>query len=410
MADLRAQMVADLRQLVELDSPTADHAACGAVLDVLAPKFAALGGTVVRHAAANGSPVLVTRWGDGDSGPLVLGHVDTVFGPGESTRRPFTVSGGLARGPGVFDMKGGLVQLLFALRELRRREVALRLTVLLNADEEIGSPHSEAFIRAEAQRASCALVLEPAGPGGAVKSARKGIAMYRIEVDGVAAHPGLDPDKGVNAITELAEHVLAVERLASVDAGTTVNIGTITGGTSRNVVAAAAAAEFEARFWTTAEAKRVDEMVGALRPRRAGAAVRVTGGIHRQPMERTADAARLVELARASARRDGWDLADVWVGGVSDGNITAAMGVPTLDGLGVEGSGAHSVDEFVNVDTMARRVRLLEHFLVAVMCDPALTSPANFRSITGDDPARAQHARSQSGLGGTAADRQDGWS
>jgi glutamate carboxypeptidase len=371
--DLRAEMVAELRRLVELDSPTADHAGCAAVLDLLGARFSALGAAVSRPTAANGSPVLVARWGAGSPGPLVLGHVDTVFGPGESIRRPFIVNAGLAHGPGAYDMKGGLVQLLFAIRELCSQEVALQLTVLLNADEEIGSPYSEAFIRAEAERASCALVLEPAGPGGAVKSARKGIAMYRIEVDGVAAHPGLDPGRGVNAITELAEHVLALEALASADAGTTVNVGTLTGGTSRNVVAAAASAEFEARFWTLAEARRVDEAVRTLRARRAGAKIRVTGGVHRHPMERTAEVARLVDLARAAGRRAGWELADIAVGGVSDGNITAAMGVPTLDGLGVEGSGAHSADEVVNLDTMARRVRLLEHVLAAVMSAPAKT-------------------------------------
>jgi glutamate carboxypeptidase len=356
-----------LRRLVNLDSPTADHAGCAAVLDVLHAEFAGLGAQVHRHAASNGSPVLVARWGAGPGRPLVLGHVDTVFGPGESATRPFAVDDGWARGPGVFDMKGGLAQLVFALRALREAGVPPRLTVLLNADEEIGSPHSEAFIRAEAAGCGCALVLEPSGPGGALKSARKGIAMYRIEVDGIAAHPGLDPERGVNAITELARHLLHLEALAAPAEGTTVNIGTVTGGTGRNVVPAAAAAEFEARFWTAAELRRVDTAVRALRPNRAGAALRLTGGVHRHLMERTEQVARLVEVATASAHTDGWELPEQRVGGVSDGNITAALGVPTLDGLGVEGFGAHSVDEVVDIATLPRRVRLLAAVLRKVM-------------------------------------------
>jgi glutamate carboxypeptidase len=368
--DLRPAMVAELRRLVELDSPTADHAACNAVLDLFDVEFNGLGAAVSRHTAAGGSPVLIARWGEG-GGPLVLGHVDTVFGPGESVRRPFTVAGGLARGPGVFDMKGGLVQLLFALRELRARDVSPRLTVLLNADEEIGSPGSEPFIRQEAERASCALVLEPAGPGGAIKSARKGIALYRMEVDGVAAHSGLDPEAGVNAITELAARLLEIEALAAPAVGTTVNIGTITGGTGSNVVPAAAAAEFEARFWTEPEARRVDQAIRSLRAGRERAALRLTGGVHRLPMERDERVATLVRLAQERARQDGWELAELAVGGVSDGNLTAAMGVPTLDGLGVEGAGAHSVDEVANVDTMPRRTGLLVHVLETVMSNDA---------------------------------------
>lgn len=356
-----------LRRLVGLDSPTADHAGCGAVLDVLHAELAGLGAEVRRYAAANGSPVLAAHWGNGPGRPLVLGHVDTVFEPGECTRRPFTVEDGWARGPGAFDMKGGLVQLVFALRVLRDAGVPPRLTVLLNADQEIGSPHSEAFIRAEAAGCGCALVLEPSGPGGALKSARKGIAMYRIEVDGIAAHPGLDPERGVNAITELAGHLLHLEALAAPARGTTVNIGTVTGGTGRNVVPAAAAAELEARFWTAAELRRVDTAARAVRPNRAGAAVRLTGGVHRHPMERTEQVARLVELAMASAHAEGWELPEQRVGGVSDGNITAALGVPTLDGLGVEGSGAHSVDEVVDIAALPRRVRLLANILRNVM-------------------------------------------
>ncbi|MEN3357013.1 MAG: glutamate carboxypeptidase [Mycobacteriales bacterium] len=369
-----AEMIELLRRLVEVDSPTGDPAACGLVHDVLAPQFAALGGAVERVVAADRRPVLLARWGAGP-GPLLLGHVDTVFGPDETSRRPFAVAGRHARGPGVFDMKAGLVQLVFGLRELAAGGGIPALTVLLNADEEIGSPGSEPLIRAAAGRASCALVLEGAGPQGAVKSARKGIGLYRVEVDGVAAHSGLDPEKGVNAITELAGQLLDIEGLAASEAGTTVNVGVVAGGTGRNVVPAGAGADFETRFWTLAEGRRVDAALRRLRPRRERGAVRLSGGVHRQPMERTAQVARLVAAARRCAAADGWQVGEMRVGGVSDGNITAALGLPTLDGLGAEGWGAHTADEVADVAAMPRRARWLAG-LVGAAAELFPTDPA----------------------------------
>jgi glutamate carboxypeptidase len=363
VTDADPEMVDLLRRLVEVDSPTADPAGCAAVQQILGAELAALGATVQRGVAADRRPVLLARWDAGRPGALLLGHVDTVFGAGETARRPFSVTGRYARGPGVFDMKAGLVQLVYALRGLVGRGIRPAVTVLLNADEEIGSPGSEPLIQAEAARAACALVLEPAGPGGAVKSARKGIAMYRLDVGGVAAHPGLDPEKGVNAITELAGRLLDIEALAAADAGTTVNIGVVGGGTGRNVVPASATAEFEVRFWTLAEGRRMDTALRRLRPQRERASLRLDGGVHRQPLERTEQVARLVAIARHHAEQDGWELAETRVGGVSDGNITAALGVPTLDGLGAEGWGAHTADEVADLAAMPRRARWLERLI-----------------------------------------------
>jgi glutamate carboxypeptidase len=356
------EMLALLEKLVRLDSPTDEPGACAAVMDVLAAEFRGLGAVVERHRDLGGRPVTVARWGSAP-GPLLLGHVDTVFGPGESGRRPFTLTGDHARGPGVFDMKAGLVQALFALKDLRRAGPLPALTFLLNADEEIGSPGSQTFIEEAARSASCALVLEPAGDNGALKSARKGIGMYTVETEGVAAHPGLDPEKGVNAVGELAQHITAIAEFASIDVGTTVNVGTVSGGTGRNVVPARASAGFETRFWTTAEGRRVDAAVKALTPRHPRAGIRITGGLHRAPMERTDAVAALVARARKLAAAQGWELTETSVGGVSDGNITSALGVPTLDGLGAEGSGAHTPDEVVNVSAIPRRVRLLSELI-----------------------------------------------
>jgi glutamate carboxypeptidase len=360
-----------LDRLVSIESPTDHPDGCRAVQDVLGAEFAALGGRLERHTADTGTPVLIARWGRQDRPVLVLGHVDTVFPLGELARRPFTVHNGRATGPGAFDMKAGLVQLVDALRQLTATVPDPDLTVLLNADEELGSPGSEPFLVAEAGHCGCAIVLEPGGPGGAMKTARKGIGMYDIEVTGVAAHPGLDFDHGINAITELAAQLGELAAYSGMDDGTTVNIGTVRGGTGRNVVAAHAVAEVETRFWTSAAGERVDAAVRDRTPHHPGAKVVVTGGVHRGPMQRTASAERLIELVTARAEADGWQVGQQAVGGVSDGNVVAALGVPTVDGLGAEGGGAHGPAEYVLVDSMPRRARWLAAILADFAAHPA---------------------------------------
>lgn len=357
-----------LARLVGLDSPSNDFDACRRAMGVVATELEDAGGAIEWLTGRGRSPVLRATWGKQTRPALLLGHVDTVWPAGEAARRPLTFAGGVARGPGVLDMKAGLVQMVHAIRLLAGAAMP-DLTVLLNADEELGSPESEKFIAAEAVRSRCALVLEPSGPGGAVKSARKGIGLYRIELEGRAAHPGVDPEHGVSAVLEIAEQALALDRLANPVAGTTVNVGTISGGTRRNVVAGAACAEFESRFWTEAEGRRVDRAARALRPRRPEARIRLFGGVHRQPLERTLAVASLVELARRAAREDGWELTESATGGVSDGNVTAALGVPTLDGMGAVGSGAHSLDEAVDVDAIPVRAAWLARTIARVAAD-----------------------------------------
>jgi glutamate carboxypeptidase len=379
-----AEMTALLARLVDMDSPSADPDACHAVMAVLAAELEHAGGVIEWLDAADRRPVMRATWGEQARPILLLGHVDTVWPAGEAARRPFTVNGGLGRGPGVFDMKAGLVQLLQAIRLLAANATP-DLTVLLNADEELGSPGSEPLIAAEARRSRCALVLEPSGPEGAVKSARKGIGLYRIELEGRAAHPGLDPENGVSAILELAEQVQALDGLANPSVGTTVNVGTVSGGTRRNVVADRACAEFESRFWTQEEGRRVDRAARALRAGRPGARMRLYGHLHRQPLERTAAVARLVELARVSARDEGWELTEVAAGGVSDGNVTAGLGLPTLDGMGAVGMGAHSLDEVVRIDAMPGRAAWLARTISRAADDDLLGRTARMTSST--DPA-----------------------
>lgn len=360
---VRAEMTELLAHLVTHETPTADHAACRALQQTLAGEFAALGAAVEHVDGAGGSPVLIARFA-GDGRPvLLLGHVDTVFPAATIGTRPFTVHGDTATGPGVFDMKAGLVQLVFALRELAGEPGNPAVTVVLNADEEIGSPGSERIIRREAASCRCALVLEPSGPDGAIKTRRKGIGFYRVSVAGRAAHPGLDFATGVNAVVELAHQVLALAAGTDLTRGSTVNVGVIGGGSGRNVVPDAAFAEVETRFWSAAEGRRLDRALRELAAVDVRAGLDVSGGVHRAPMERTPAVAELVELAVSCAAEAGWTLPETSAGGVSDGNITAAAGLPTLDGLGAVGGGAHGPDEFVRLDELESRVTLLTRLL-----------------------------------------------
>ena len=375
-------MIDLLRRLVAIESPSDHPTGCRAALELLAVEFAALGGELEWHTAADDRPVLISRWGQ-QAPTLLIGHVDTVFPLGELARRPFTIRDGRAFGPGVFDMKAGLVQLVEALRLLTAEP---QLTVLLNADEELGSPGSEPFLVAEAARAASALVIEPSGPGGAMKTARKGIGLYDLQALGVAAHPGLDFSHGVNAIVELADRLGELAGLTGLDEGTTVNVGTVQGGTGRNVVPAQAIAELETRFWTVAAGERVDAAIRQLLARQSAAELRLTGGVHRQPMVRDQATERLVEIARACAGTDGWQVEELAVGGVSDGNVVAALGLPTLDGMGAEGGGAHGPDEWVSLDAMPRRAR----WLAAVLDRLPEAGPTQAPEA---DPTQAPEAR-----------------
>jgi glutamate carboxypeptidase len=353
-------MLERIGELVAIESPTADRDACRTVQEHCALRYKELGAAIEWTDGDDGTPVLLARFGSQQRPGLVVGHVDTVFPHGELSSRPFTVHDGLATGPGVLDMKAGLALLEYAIAAL---DEPPNLTVLLNADEETGSAGSQSVIRTEAVRGNWALILEPATADGAVKSARKGIGMYDLTVTGRAAHPGLDFAAGVNAAVEAAHQTVALAALTDDETGTTVNIGLIEAGTGRNVVPASARVAFESRFWTAVEAARVDEAVHGLAPVDQRAALAVSGGIHKPPMERDAGAAALIALAAECAEECGFMLAETAVGGVSDGNVTAGVGVPTLDGMGAVGAGAHGVDEYVDVASLPARARWLSRLL-----------------------------------------------
>jgi len=351
-------MLEDLRHLVEVESPSGDlpalHRSARAVATVIESR---LGG----HADLVESPAGPhLRWSGGGPGRvLVLGHHDTVFGIGTLDQRPFTVTGDRVQGPGVFDMLGGLVQAIHGLALLPDRR---GVEILVTADEETGSHCSRPLIEELAVTCGAALVFEGAGEGGALKTARKGCGTFRIEVSGRAAHAGLEPQAGVNALVEAAHQVLAVTALERPEAGTTLTPTLAQAGTASNVVPAGAVLTLDARVATAAEKDRVETDLAGLRPVLEGSRLRVEGAITRPPMPAHA-AAGLFELAR----RFDPDLAAVHVGGGSDGNLTAAVGVGTLDGLGAVGGGAHADHEYLLVSRMAGRARLTAHLVAGVL-------------------------------------------
>jgi glutamate carboxypeptidase len=295
--------------------------------------------------------------------------MDTVWEVGTLRSMPFRVEQGRVYGPGAFDMKAGLVQLVFALRAMRRSMVqpASNVVVLINSDEEIGSHSSRRLIEEQAQRSRAVLVLEPSlPPDGRAKTFRKGVGVFEIQIKGRAAHAGLDPRRGVSAIEEMARQIQVLHQMTDHDRGITVNVGTVQGGTRVNVVAADARAEVDLRVSTIRDAKEMESRILGLRPSMAGTEVFVTGGVDRPPLERSARVVRLFEKAQAAAADLGFHLGEGSAGGGSDGNITAALGVPTLDGLGAVGDGAHATDEHVILEEMPRRAALLARMLTLV--------------------------------------------
>lgn len=299
---------------------------------------------------------------------LIIGHLDTVWPVGTLARLPFRVTEeGTAHGPGIFDMKSGVAVVMNALEAIATQNLPTKhpVTLLLTCDEEIGSKTSRALVEAEARRAVAALVLEPPIPGGIVKTGRKGIGGFTMKVTGRAAHAGLDPSQGINAIVELAHQTLRLAALNDYERGITVNVGVANGGTTSNVVPAEASAKIDFRYWINEDGAQIEKIIRNLQPVLNGARLELTGGINRPPMERSAKNLALYELAQRCASEFNIDLQEGTVGGGSDGNFTAALGVPTLDGLGVDGAGAHAEHEHIILADIPRRAALLTRLICA---------------------------------------------
>lgn len=365
--ELRAGALVRLQRLVELESPSGDPVRLRAIAGHLAAELVGVGAEVDTVAVEVGEHVMgrVPGREAGLAPVLVLGHMDTVHPVGSFDPVFRVEERSRAVGPGAFDMKGGLACVLEALARLHGAGASPRrpVIVLITCDEETGSATSRDLIEELAAGAHAVLVPEPPLPDGSAKTLRKGVAWYTLEVAGRASHAGLAPEAGVNAILELAHQVLAVTELADADAGTTINVGVVAGGTASNVVPARARAELDVRFTSAVEARRVDRAIQALEPTLAGASLTVTGGINRLPMERTDGMVALFEHARDMAAEDGWALGEGMAGGASDGSFTAALGTPTLDGIGPRGDGAHAHHEHVLLADLAPRVRLFGRLL-----------------------------------------------
>ncbi len=358
-------MVATLGELVSIESPTDSPEGLGRMADRLVELFAPFGPIERFPQTAAGDHLLLRVPGEVDEAPvLALCHYDTVWPLGSLAENPFRVEDGLARGPGVFDMKGGIVCLLYALRALAARPrpdvpgPRRPLWVLFTSDEETGSHTSRPLIEALARQSACVLVFESPLPGGTLKTARKGVGRYTVTIEGRAAHAGVEPEKGISAAQEAAHQVLAIHALNAPERGTTVNVGVVRAGTRANVVAARAEMEVDVRVARADEAERVDRALRGLTPVLAGAGIRVAGGLNRPPMERIPATVALFERARTIAAAMGMDLREGATGGASDGNFTAALGIGTLDGLGPEGEGAHAAHEHVIVESLPRRAAL----------------------------------------------------
>ncbi|WP_222704584.1 M20/M25/M40 family metallo-hydrolase [Actinomyces polynesiensis] len=361
-------MLEDLRALVCAESPSSDPVALGACAEVLAGIGERLLGTAPEIVEVEGIPQVSWSFG-GTPTVLLLGHLDTVWPLGALEDHPWSTRDGLVRGPGVFDMKAGLVQALHALAALDPWE-SDGITLLVTADEEVAAPTSRERILREAAAHPSTLVLEASAPGGALKTARRGVGHYTLEVNGRAAHAGLEPASGINATIELAHQVLAVSALDAGPAGATVTPTLIEGGTTINTVPAFAAVAIDVRTPSLSEQERVEQGLADLRPVLPGALLELSGGVTHPPLEPSSSEA-LYGRAVAVARELGLGpLGRAAVGGASDGNIAASAGSRVLDGLGAVGGGAHAADEHVVVEEMPRRAALVTGLLRSLTGDP----------------------------------------
>jgi glutamate carboxypeptidase len=363
--EAEAQIVRLSRELVAEESPSTDRAALERCAGVLAARLGEAGATVERVDGGSTAAHVLAEW-RGDGPPVLLvGHFDTVWPVGQLARMPLEEKEGRLFGPGVLDMKAGLAIGITAARVVSsdRRGKRPRIRLIATTDEEVGSGSSRAVIETLARESAAVLVLEPALPGGAVKTARKGVGEFEIVAEGISSHAGADPGAGASAVHELARQIVTVAGMTDASRGLTVNVGVVEGGTRSNVVAERARAFVDVRIARLEDATAVERALAALRPTDARVRLTVAGRINRPPMERTAGVARLYAIAQDVARDMGRTLAEGATGGASDGNFTAALGVPTLDGLGAVGEGPHALHEHVVIKELGPRAALVAGLL-----------------------------------------------
>lgn len=362
-----------LERMVKIESPSNEKAAVDRMGALIAAEWKLRGGRVSilrnnRHGNHIRAEISLGRE-KSEGQILVLGHLDTVYPFGTLRKTPFRISSGRVFGPGTFDMKGGLAIALASMDALRALRIApsSRIVFLWTSDEEIGSGSSRQAIEAEARKSKAVFVLEPAfGKDGRLKTQRKGVGEAEIIVSGRSAHAGIDPESGVNAVHELALQISRLRGLNNPRRGITVQANVVNGGTASNVVPERASAQIDLRVARVSDVSALNRKLRALRPILRGAKIEVRGGVNRPPMERTPESRRLFSLAQNLAREIGFKLGEAATGGGSDGNFTAALGVPTLDGLGAVGEGAHSPRECVVLRALPRRAALLASLLASL--------------------------------------------
>ena len=363
----RERIVELLEELVKLESPSLNKPSCDKLAIFLWDQFTSSGikATILEQQKVGN--FLRVEFGQGEEQILVLCHLDTVWSLGEVKRRPVRRQGEKLYGPGAYDMKGGICLALFSLKAINELGLSLdkRVVIIINSDEEIGSHSSRPLIEAEAKASKAVLCLEPALPGGKLKTSRKGVGVFTLRIKGRAAHTAGDYDQGVSAIHELAHHILRIHKLSNPRRGLTLNVGKVEGGTLSNVVAASSEAEIDLRFIEPAHGEKVAHQLYNLRPILPGISLEISGGINRPPLLPTPQNQKLFKRAQEIALSElNLRLEGGMSGGGSDANFTSALGVPTLDGLGVDGDGAHSLDEFVLLPSLVERGTLLTELLV----------------------------------------------
>lgn len=360
-------MIASMTEIVEIESPSLNVAGNKAVVAWIESELAKIGGDLSfekKKADGFGEHIIIRAFSSDLTPTLLLGHTDTVHPVGAKNDNPTRIENGRLYGCGVFDMKANIVVMLEALRfcEVTKQRPERPINVLLSCDEEVGSPTGRLLVEREAANAERCFVFEPSF-NGSVKTSRKGTAMYTLHAHGIPSHAGLEPEKGANAILELARHFEHLDALNEPELGTTVNVCTMKGGTTSNVIPEFAECEIDVRFSTMDEAKRVENAIRSIRAIDERVNIEITGEINRPPMERTNAVVALYEQARETAASFDYELGEKQVGGASDGNFVAALGVPVLDGLGITGDGAHTLHEYIDISDIVKRATLVTKML-----------------------------------------------
>lgn len=368
-SDQREKMIASIRDLVEIESPSYDISGNRAAVDWLEKEARNISAEfqIERIFAENyGEHFLLRAFPSDKKTVLLLGHIDTVHPRGSFLKNPTRIEDGKFYGCGIFDMKSGCVLMLETLRafhELNLRP-ARPITILLSCDEEVGSFSGRALVEHEAKNAEFCLVCEPSA-NGRVKTGRKGTGMFELAASGIPAHAGLEPERGASAILEISRQIEKIHALNDLPSGTTLNVCTIAGGTTTNVIPEHASCSIDVRFTKASEAEKIETALRNLRSFDERVSLELTGAVNRPPLERSENVVKLYEKARRIAASFDYEIGETQVGGASDGNFVAALGVPVLDGLGVAGNGAHTLEEYILVDDIPKRATLLASMLLA---------------------------------------------